>query len=129
MGFIFSAISAVGHPGAKVGPWGTNHTLCSAPSAEQGDKRHIRGCLRGGPAGVRLGAPPLSAWLIRRTSSTESKAILAGVLGASGRSSVVLSMSSILPTPQGWQALVWLSAESGAVLGRLQAIGSKCSIT
>ncbi len=68
MCFIFSVILAVGHPGAKMGPWGTNNTLCSAPSAERGDKRHIRGCLRGGPAGVRLGAPPLSAWLIRGTS-------------------------------------------------------------
>ncbi len=64
MCFIFYAISAVGHPGAKVGPWGTNNNLCS----ERGGKRHIRGCLRGGLAGVRLGAPPLSAWLIRRTS-------------------------------------------------------------
>ncbi len=54
-------------------PWVTSgfksNTLSIRPTtAERGDKRHIRGCLRGGPAGVRLGAPPLSAWLIRRTS-------------------------------------------------------------
>ncbi len=54
MCFILSAITAVGRPGANVGPWGTNNTLSSAPSAERGNKRHIGDCLRGGPAVVSL---------------------------------------------------------------------------
>ncbi len=55
MHFILSAITAVGHPGSRVCPLGTNNTLFSAPSAEQGEKRLIRDYLRGGPAAVRLG--------------------------------------------------------------------------
>ncbi len=67
MCFILSAITAVGRPGAKVGPWGTNNTLFSAPSAERADKRHIRDCLQGGSNETQ--APPLfSSWLISRTS-------------------------------------------------------------
>ncbi len=49
-----------GHPGAKVGPWGTRNTFSSAPSAERGDKRHIRGCLQGGLAITRLESLPFS---------------------------------------------------------------------
>ncbi len=55
MCFILSAITAVGRPGSRVGPLGTNNTLFSAPSAERDEKRHIRDYLRGGPAAVRLG--------------------------------------------------------------------------
>ncbi len=74
-------------------------------------KRHIRGCLRG-PAGKRLGAPPLSAWLIRRTSEMpDPRRSWAGVLGASGRGSVVLNVRALYPADpqdvgaQGWLAL------------------------
>ncbi len=56
--FIFSALTAVRHLGALVGPWGSMNTLSSAPSAKRGGERHNRGCLRGGPAVARL-RPPL----------------------------------------------------------------------
>ncbi len=46
MCFILSAITAVRHLVAKVGLWGT--------SAKRVGKRHIRCCLRGGPAVARL---------------------------------------------------------------------------
>ncbi len=55
MCFILSAITAVGHLCAIVGPWGTKNTLSSAPSVKRGGERQIRGCLRGGPAVARLG--------------------------------------------------------------------------
>ncbi len=112
MCFILSTITAVGHPDAKVGPLGTNNTLSSAPSTERGGKRHIRGCLRGGPAVKRLGAPPLSAWLIRRTSEMpDLRRSWAGVLGALGRGSVLLNVRALYPADpqdvgaQGWLAL------------------------
>ncbi len=54
MCFILSAVTTVGHPGAKVGPWGTKNTLSSAPSAKRGGNKHIRGCFQGGPAVARL---------------------------------------------------------------------------
>ncbi len=70
MCFILSAITAVGRPGANVGPWGTNNTLSSAPSAERGNKRHILDCLRGGPTVVSLKPllfrPGWSGGLLRR---------------------------------------------------------------
>ncbi len=100
------------HLGAIVGLWGTKNTLSSAPSIKRGGKRHIRGCLRGGPEVARLGAPP-SAWLIRRISEAlNPRRSWAGVLGASGRGSVVPSVSALyLADPQevgaqGWLALV-----------------------
>ncbi len=54
MCFILSAITAVGHFCAIVGTWESINTLSSAPSVKRGGKRHIRGCLRGGPAVARL---------------------------------------------------------------------------
>ncbi len=55
MCFILSSITAVGHLGAIVGPWGSINTLSSPPSVKRGGERYIRGCLRGGPAVARLG--------------------------------------------------------------------------
>ncbi len=70
MCFIVATITAVGRPGAKLGPWGTNYTLSSAPSAERGDKRHIRDCLRCGLVVARLRLllflPGWSGRLLRR---------------------------------------------------------------
>ncbi len=54
MCFILSAITAVGHFCAIVDTWESINTLSSAPSVKRGGKRHIRGCLRGGPAVARL---------------------------------------------------------------------------
>ncbi len=91
MCFILSAITAVGHLGAKVGPWGTRNTLFSGPSAERGDKRHIRGCLQ-------TRAPPFSAWLIRSTSEAlYPRLSWAVVLGTLVRGSIVLSVSALYP--------------------------------
>ncbi len=47
---ILSVITAVGDLGDKWGLWGTKNTLPSAPNVKRGGERHIRGCLRGGPA-------------------------------------------------------------------------------
>ncbi len=62
---------------------------------------------------TRLRAPPLSDWLIRRTlEGLDPRQSWAGVLGASGRGSVVPSVSALyLADPQevgaqGWLALV-----------------------
>ncbi len=41
--FYFVCYHSGWTPGAKVGPWGTNNTLSSAPSAERGDKRLLAG--------------------------------------------------------------------------------------
>ncbi len=53
--FILSAIVAVGHLGAIVGPWGSMNTLSSVPSTKGGGEIYNRGCLRGGPVVARLG--------------------------------------------------------------------------
>ncbi len=107
MCFILSAITAVGHLDAKVGPWGTINTFSSAPSAKGGGKKHIRGCLWGGHLLPRLRAPPLSAWLIRRSSDApDPRQSWVGVLGTSGRGSVIPSVSALyLADPQ--EAQVW----------------------
>ncbi len=59
MCFILSAIAAV-----------TKNTLSSAPSIKRGGERHIRVCMRGGPAVARLGpllfVPGWSGGLLRR---------------------------------------------------------------
>ncbi len=83
--------------GAIVGPWGSINTLSSAPSSKRGGERHNRGCLRGGPAVARL-----AAWLFRRISVVpDPRRSWAGVLGASGRGSVVPSVSAVyLADPQ-----------------------------
>ncbi len=72
--------------------WGTKNTLSSAPSVKQGGERHIRGCLRGGPAVVRLG--PL-LFLPGWSEAPDPRRSWAGVLGASGRGSVVPSVSTL----------------------------------
>ncbi len=60
----------VGHFCAIVGTWGSINTLSSAPSVKRGGKRHIRGCLRGGPAVAKLGPllflPGCSGGFLRR---------------------------------------------------------------
>ncbi len=118
-------ISAVRHLGAKVGTWGTNNTLSSAPSAELCDKRHIRGCLWGGSAVAR----PSSFCSKEDFWSAGSKAILAKVLGFPLREEVASCWAlapSILLTPQGWLSLVWLSAKSAQVWGDSKQQKSWC---
>ncbi len=53
--FFLYAITAVGHLGAIVGPWGSINTLSSAPGVKRGGERHNRGCLRVVPVVTRLG--------------------------------------------------------------------------
>ncbi len=72
------------------------NTLSSAPSAKRGGERHNRGCLRGGPTGSETRAPPLSAWLFRRISLVpDPRRSWAGIIGASGKGSVVPSVSAL----------------------------------
>ncbi len=99
--FLFCTLSQrVENPALKWACGEPKNTLSSAPSAKRGGKRHIRGCLRGGPTVARLRAPPLSAWLIRKTSEV-----------ASGRGRVVPSVSALYLADsqevgaQGWLAL------------------------
>ncbi len=86
--------------------WGTKNTLFSAPSVKRGGERHIRGCSRGGLVVARLGPLLFLAWLIRRRIQSWAR-----VLGASGRGSVVSSMSALYLTNHqevgtpGWLAL------------------------
>ncbi len=114
MCFILSAITAVGRPGAKVGTWGINNTLSSAPSAEPGEKRHIRSCLRGGPTIARIGPLLfLSDWsggLLRRR--------IQGDLGPGSlalREGVVQRVNALYPADpcqvgaqECWRCLRWL---------------------
>ncbi len=73
----------------------------------------------GWSSGSETRAPPPSAWLIRKTSEVlDPRRSWAGVLGASGSCSILLSVSALyLADPlevgaPGWLVLVWLSAES-----------------
>ncbi len=65
----------------------------------------------GWSGGSETRAPPLSAWLIRRTSEAlDPRQSWAGVLGSSGRSSVVPNMSALYPVdPQEVGAEGWLA--------------------
>ncbi len=66
MCFILSAITAVRHPGAKVGPWGTRNT----PLHPALSGLHIRGRMQGGPVVARLESllflPDWSGGVLRR---------------------------------------------------------------
>ncbi len=56
----------------------------------------FHGLLAGLSSGNKTRAPPLSAWLFRRISEvSDPRRSLAGVLGASGRGSIVLSVSAL----------------------------------
>ncbi len=130
MCFILSAITVVGHLGAKVG----KNTLSSAPSVKRGGKMHIIGCLRGGPVVARLGhhlSPP--GWSGGLLKAPDPRGSWAGVLCASGRGRVVPSVSALhLADPQevgaqGWLALAQLSAELAQAKGDWKQQKSWCA--
>ncbi len=110
MCFILSAITAVGHPSAIVGPWGTKTHFPLHPVLS----RVARGTLESTCGVVRWyrdSAHPLSAWLIGRTSEApDPRWSWAGVLGASGRGIIMPSVSALhLANPQAFGAPGWLA--------------------